>query len=57
MDTRYKNHVYKERKETTHARVGEKHTSIYKEYKYNVCQNGHKTNIQDIMYWYGEKRK
>ena len=43
-------HVYKDRKETTHVRVGEKHTSIYKEYKYNVCENGHKTNIQDVMY-------
>ena len=42
--------MYKDRKETTHVRVGEKHTSIYKEYKYNVCQNVHKTNIQDVMY-------
>ena len=41
--------MHKERKETTHVRVGEKYTSIYKEYKYNVCQNDHKTNIQDIM--------
>ena len=24
------------------------HTSIYKEYKYNVCQNGHKTHVQEI---------
>ena len=24
------------------------HTSIYKTYKYNVCQNGHKTHVQDI---------
>ena len=50
LHTRYKNHVYKEIKETTHERVGEKHTSICKEYKYNICQNGHKTNIQDVMY-------
>ena len=43
--------MYKEIKETTHVRVGENiHTSIYKEYKYNVCQNGHKINIQDVMY-------
>ena len=42
--------MYKDRKETTHVKVGEKHTSIYKEHKYNVCQNGHKTHIQDIMY-------
>ena len=34
--------MHKERKETTHVRVGEKnihqHTSTYKENKYNVCQ-------------------
>ena len=24
------------------------HTSIYKEYKYNVFQNGHKTLVQEI---------
>ena len=42
--------MYKDRKETTNVRIGEKHTSIYKEHKYNVCQNGHKTHIQDIMY-------
>ena len=42
--------MYKDRKETTHVRVDEKHTSIYKEYKYNVCQNVHKANIQDVMY-------
>ena len=41
-------HVHKGRKETTHVRVGEKHTSIYKEYKYNVCQNSHKTHVQEI---------
>ena len=36
-------------KETTHVRVGvgEKHTLIYKEYKYNVCQNSHKTHVQE----------
>ena len=49
--------MHKERKEITHVRVGEKHTSIYKEYKYNVCQNCHNTNIQDIMFWNREKRK
>ena len=49
--------IKKERKQT-HVRVGEKYTSIYKKYKYNVCQNGHKTNIQDIMYLkYREKKK
>ena len=40
--------MHKERKETTHERVGEKHISICKEYKYNVCQNGHKTHVQEI---------
>ena len=49
--------MYKGRKETTHVRVGEKHTSIYKEYKYNVCQNGHKTNIQEIMYLKRERKE
>ena len=27
--------------------IGEKHTSIYKEYKYNICQNSHKTHVQE----------
>ena len=49
--------MYKERKETTHVRVGEKHTSIYKKYKYNVYQNGHKTHVQDINVSKVEKRK
>ena len=50
--------MYKDRKETKLVRVGEKHTSIYKEYKYNVCQNRHKTNVQDIMYLkWREKKK
>ena len=40
--------MHKKRKETTHVRVCEKHTSIYKEYKYNVCQNGHKTHVEEI---------
>ena len=39
--------MYKDRKETTYVRVGEKHTSIYKEYKYNACQNCHKTQVQE----------
>ena len=39
--------MHKERKET-HERVGEKHTSTCKEYKCNVCQNGHKTYVQEI---------
>ena len=37
--TRNKKHVHKERKETTHVRGRwQKHTSTYKEDKYNVCQ-------------------
>ena len=48
MHTSYKKHVHKERKETIHERVGEKHTSICKEYKYNVCRNGQKTHVQEI---------
>ena len=31
LHTSCKKHVHKERKETTHERVGEKHTSICKE--------------------------
>ena len=25
-------------------------------YKYNICQNGHKTNIQDVMYLKKKKK-
>ena len=40
--TRNKKHVYKDRNETTHGEIGERtYISIYKEYKYNACQNGH----------------
>ena len=44
--------MYKERKETTHGEIGERtYIKIYiTKYKYNVCQNGHNTNIQDIIY-------
>ena len=39
LHTSNKKHVHKEIKETTHVRVSEKkHTSTYKENKYNVCQ-------------------
>ena len=42
-----KKHSYKERKETTLAEVGEENTHyIYIKDKYNVCKNGHKTNVQ-----------
>ena len=41
--------MHKEKKETTHVRVGERiiHQHI-KQYKYNVCQNGHKSHVQEI---------
>ena len=39
LHTRNKKHVHKERKETKHVRGRwQKHTSTYKEDKYNVCQ-------------------
>ena len=53
----YKKHVYKDRKEKIEKkqhmeRQVKEHTTIYMKtkYKYNVCQNGHKTNIQDVIY-------
>ena len=33
------------------------YTSIYKEYKYNVCQNGHKTHVQEMNVSKVEKKK
>ena len=40
--------MYKKRKETTHVRGRwKKHTSTYKKDKYNVCQHGHKTDVQE----------
>ena len=42
-----KKHSYKEWKETTHVEVGEENVHhIYIKDKYNVCKNGHKTNVQ-----------
>jgi len=43
LHTSYKNHVYKERKETTHVMIGERniHQHIEKN-KYNDVNNGHK---------------
>ena len=50
--------MYKDRKETTHEEIGKRtYINIYKEYKYNVCQNGHKTHVQDINVSIVEKRK
>ena len=41
--------MYKERKETTHVKVGEKdiHHHIYIKDKHNVCKHGHKTGVQE----------
>ena len=42
--------MYIERKETTHVEVGEEdihHIYIYIKDKYNVCKNGHKTDVQE----------
>ena len=45
------------KKKTTHGEIGERtYINIYIyiymkiKYKYNVCQNDHKTNIQDVIY-------
>ena len=41
--------MYKERKETTHARVGERniHQHKYIKDKHNVCKYDHKTDVQE----------
>ena len=44
--------MYKDRKETTHVKVGEEeHTSsyiyIYIKYNHNVCKHGHKTGVHE----------
>ena len=43
--------MYKERKETTHVKVGEEdihyHIYIYIKDKHNVCKHGHKTDVQE----------
>ena len=47
-NTRNKKHVYKERKEITHVRVGERNINQHiKKKKYNVCKDGHKTDVQE----------
>ena len=45
-----KKHVYKDREETAHVKLGEEKTYIIIIYenKYNVCKyNGHKTKVQE----------
>ena len=41
--------MYKERKETTHVKVGEEniHHQIYIKDKHNVCKHGHKKVVQE----------
>ena len=47
-DTSNKNHVYKERKETTHARVGERNIHQHiKKISTMYVNNGHKTGVQE----------
>ena len=48
LHTSNKNHVYKERKETTHARVGERNIHQYiKKISTMYVNNGHKTHVQE----------
>ena len=41
--------LHKDRKETTHVKVGEEdiHHLIYIKEKHNVCKHGHKTGVQE----------
>ena len=42
--------MYKERKKTTHGKIGEEdihHHHIYVKDKHNVCKHGHKTSVQE----------
>ena len=49
--------MYKDRNETTRGEIGERtYINIYKEYKYNVCQNGHKTHVQEINVFKVERK-
>ena len=51
LHTSNKKHVHKERKETTHVKVGEEkihhhHIYIYiSKMRHNVCKHGHKTGV------------
>ena len=48
-----KKYVYKERKETTHVKVGEENIHhhiyiyIYIKDKHNICKHGHKTDVHE----------
>ena len=43
--------MYKDKKETTHVKLGEEdihhHICIYIKIKHNVCKHGHKTGVQE----------
>ena len=48
LHTNSKNHVYKERKETTHARIGERNIHQHiKKISTMYVNNGHKTHVQE----------
>ena len=50
--------MYKERKETTHVRVGERNIHQHiKKISTMYVNNGHKTHVQDINVSKVEKRK
>ena len=49
LHTINKKHVYKDKKETTHVKIGEEdiHHHIYIKDKHNVCKHGHKTGVKE----------
>ena len=58
LHTSYKNPVYKERKETTYVRIGERNIHQHiKKISTMYINNGHKTHVQDINVSKKEKRK
>ena len=51
LHTSNKNHVYKEIKETTHVRIGERNIHQHiKKIRTMYVNNGHKTHVQERMY-------
>ena len=58
MHTSNKKRVHKERKETTHVRVGERNIHQHiKKISTMYVNNGHKTNVQDRNISKVKKRK
>ena len=58
LHTSNEKHVHKERKETTHVRVGEKNIHLHiKKITTMYVNNGHKTHVKDINVSKVEKRK